>query len=236
MKAVNLLPEDSRRTRPAYTTGKTPLVALGAILLVGGLGYWAYDVRQDASRLDSDIAAATAERDSLETQLGAYRAARERYAAQDVKRGTVVSLTSGRVNWERVIRGVAAVMPSTVWLDTVRAEAPDATTLTTAAAASTPGGTLTTPKGLHLEGYAYTQPQVAQLMARIRVVPGLGPAQLTQSEVEARGGRKVVRFVIDAPIDKRAQDRATLQPVPQATTPGVAGAGGTDPAGQGGTL
>jgi Tfp pilus assembly protein PilN len=219
MRPVNLLPDGGRSGRRPFGNSKAPAIAIGAVALVGGLGYWGWSIHSESARLDESIAVATAERDQLDAQLGAYRAARERYAAQDVKRGTVVSLTAGRVNWERVIRGVAAVVPSTVWLDTVRAEAPDATA---AAAAAAPGGQLTTPKGLHVEGYAYTQPQVAQLISRMRVVPGLGPAQLTTSEVERRGGRKVVRFVIDAPIDKRAQDRATLEP--------VQGAGAADPA------
>ena len=230
MRPVNLLPDGGRSGRRPFGTGKTPVIAVGAVALVGGLGFWGWSIHSESARLDDNIAAATAERSELDAQLGAYRAARERYAAQDVKRGTVVSLTAGRVNWERVIRGVSAVVPSTVWLDTVRAEAPDAAAVS---AAGGPGGQLTTPKGLHVEGYAYTQPQVAQLIARMRVVPGLGPAQLTTSEFEQRGGRKVVRFVIDAPIDKRAQDRATLEPVQGAGTADPAGAPG---AGGGETL
>ena len=230
MRPVNLLPDGGRGGRRPFRGGKAPLIAVGAVVLVGGLGYWGWSIHSESASLDAQIATATAERDQLDQQLGAYRTARERYAAQDVKRGTVVSLTSGRVNWERVIRGTAAVVPRTVWLDTVRADAPDAAA---AAAAATPGGQLTTPKGLHIEGFAYTQPQVAQLIARMKVVPGLGPAQLTTSEVERRGGRKVVRFVIDAPIDKRAQDRATLEPVPGPTDPAGAPAAAGD---QGGTL
>lgn len=236
MRPVNLLPEGSRGARPQFGSRKGPIIAMGALALVGGLGYWGWDVRHEASQLDDQVAAAQLERDRLDQQLGAYRTARRRYATQDVKRGTVVSLTSGRVNWERVIRRVAAVVPDTVWLDSVLAEAPDASS---ASGAGSAGGQLTTPKGLHLEGYAYTQPQVAQMIARMRVVPGLGTAQLTQSEIERRGARKVVRFVIDAPIDKRAQDRATLAPVPGSADASGASPGVADPAvggDQGGTL
>ena len=51
-------------------------------------------------------------------------------------------------------------------------------------------------------------------MARASTIPGLGEPRLASSEVQ-RGDdeRDVIHFVIDIPIDQRAQDRSTLTPV-----------------------
>jgi hypothetical protein len=80
------------------------------------------------------------------------------------------------------------------------------------------------PQGLHLDGFAYTQTQVALLMARAKTVPGLGEPHLTTSAVQNRGDRTVIQFVIDMPIDQRAQDRPTLTPVTGQPTSATTGA------------
>jgi hypothetical protein len=232
MKAVNLLPSGDRRGRGFGGGAKVPVAVLCAAVVVGGLGYWTWSVRQDVAELDDQIAIAEAANAELEQRLGAYQAARQRYVAQDVKRGSVVSLTSGRVNWERLIRNVSATLPTTAWLTNVKAETPEGGPAgAPAATAGTPQTETGPPRGLHLEGYAYTQPQVAQVMSRLSVVPGLGDPHLTSSERELIAGRRVFRFVIDTPITKRAQDRPTLDPV---VTPPPVPAGGGE--GEGGAL
>ena len=64
----------------------------------------------------------------------------------------------------------------------------------------------------------------ALLMARANTVPGLGEPHLTTSEVQDRGDRSVIHFVIDMPIDQRAQDRPTLTPVTGQPTSATTGA------------
>ncbi|MGI9540055.1 MAG: PilN domain-containing protein [Miltoncostaeaceae bacterium] len=209
MKAVNLLPPDQRTDR--RFGGPKPLFAAGAIALVVSLGLWGYSAKQSASAAESDLAATQATAQQLETRLGAFRAAEQRLARQRLREGAVVALASGRVNWERIVRDMATVLPPQVWLTGLTAEAPAAE----AAGAEPPVGVEVIPKGVHVEGYAYRQDQVAQLMARITTVSGLGDPRLASSEQEQLGNRTVVKFVLDIPIDKRAQDRPTLVPAAQ---------------------
>ncbi len=223
MRAVNLLPQTRRRT-PGFAGVKIPLAIAGAIVALGAMGYWGYSVHSEAGQVKDEVASASAERDGLRDQLGAFQQAQARVAAQAVRRGAVVGLVGGRVNWERLVRDLSAVMPRQVWLTNLKGET-DAATATAAAASATPNvNNAVVPRGIHLDGFAYTQDQVALLMARIATVPGLGEPRLATSETQDRGDRTVIHFVLDIPIDQRAQDRPTLTPVsgqPAAATTGV---------------
>ena len=61
-------------------------------------------------------------------------------------------------------------------------------------------------------------------MARAATIPGLGEPRLASSEVQARAtSSDVIHFIIDIPIDQRAQDRSTLTPVNGAATSTASG-------------
>ena len=213
MKAVNLLPQTQRRT-PGFSGAKAPLAVVGAVAVLGGMGFWGWSLHSQVNDTKSDVATATAERDGLRDQLGAFQAAQARDAAQEVRTGAVVGLVTGRVNWERIVRDLSAVMPREVWLTNLKGETDVAATTPTAATAAAPNvNNSTVPRGIHLDGYAYNQTQVALLMARAATVPGLGEPRLASSEVQDGDKQDVIHFVIDIPIDQRAQDRLTLTPV-----------------------
>jgi Tfp pilus assembly protein PilN len=215
MRAVNLLPQKERRT-PGFAGAKAPLAVVGVVAVLGGIGFYGYSLHSQVNDVKSDVATATATRDGLRDQLGAFQAAQAREAAQEVRTGAVVGLVTGRVNWERLIRDLSAVMPDDVWLTNLKGQTDVATTPTAATAAAPNVNVATVPQGIHLDGYAYTQDQVAQLMARVATVPGLGEPRLASSEVQAGDQKDVIHFVIDIPIDQRAQDRSTLTPVTDA--------------------
>jgi Tfp pilus assembly protein PilN len=223
MKSVNLLPQTQRRA-PGFAGAKAPLAVAAAVLALGGVGYWGYSVNGQVDQAKSDVAAASIERDGLRDQLGAFQQAQARDAAQAVRRGAVVGLVSGRVNWERLVRDLSAVLPRQVWLTNLRGETDPAPTVPGGAPTGEPNvNNSAAPRGIHLDGFAYTQEQVALLMARAATVPGLGEPRLASSEVQDRGERTVIHFVIDIPIDQRAQDRPTLTPVSGASIPGSTG-------------
>lgn len=224
MRAVNLLPQTQRR-RPAFAAGKAPLAIAGAVVALGAMGYWGYSVHSEVGQVKDQVASASAERDGLRDQLGAFQQAQARVAAQAVRRGAVVGLVEGRVNWERLVRDLSAVMPRQVWLTNLKGETEAAAATAAAATAATPNtNNAVVPRGIHLDGFAYTQDQVALLMSRIATIPGLGEPRLATSETQDRGDRTIIHFVLDIPIDQRAQDRPTLTPVsgqPTAATTGV---------------
>ena len=207
MKAVNLLPEGQRR-RPVGQVLRGPLAALAIAGALGGVGFWGWSMKAETADVREQVAVTAAERDSLNQQVAAYRLADGRFATARLRRGAVIALAAGRVNWERLIRDVSTVVPRDVWLVNLKAELEQG---------GAGGATVATdpnavPKGLHLDGYAPSHGQVAVTMSRISAVKGLGEPRLTSSLAEELEGQDVVHFVIDVPVDQRAQDRPTLTP------------------------
>lgn len=208
MNGVNLLPEPQRRSIN-WQGSRRPLAALAVVGLVGAVAFWGYSVRSEVDSVQEDVAVATAERDALQAQLGAYSAAMQAQGPEELRKGAVVALAAGRINWERIIRDVSAVAPRDVWLTNLKGETEVGDP---AAAAPEPAAVGATPLGLHLEGYAFEHRRVAALMTRLDAVAGLGEPRLASSEEELLEEQRVVSFVIDVPIDKRVQDRPTLVP------------------------
>lgn len=230
MKAVNLLPAGQRTRSVRIKPTRKGMVGVGIVAAVAGMGYWGFSINQQVGDVDTQIATAESEKSALESQIGAFAAVQQHRAVQERKKGLVVGLTQARINWERIIRDTATVMPRQTWLTSLKADSPGLATAPVAVPTTQPAGTQPAsapsgagvptpppppptsgpPSGLHLDGYAYNHRQVAILMVRLGAVPGLGEPKLSSSTAEAKGARKIVKFLIDVPIDQRAQDRPTL--------------------------
>jgi type IV pilus assembly protein PilM len=113
-------------------------------------------------------------------------------------RATALSqVLGGRLPWDGVLRDVAKILPSDVWLTELRASAPTPAAAAAAAAAAAPGAA---PTGMTLTGYTYRHDDVAELLARLSSLPRLTNVQLgaaTQSEVAEK---PVVEFTILADL------------------------------------
>jgi Tfp pilus assembly protein PilN len=203
MRAVNLLPGDARRRRGGSKPSKGLLAGVGAVAVLGSMGYWGYSIHSSVGAAETQLAVEQARGAELQGQLGVYQQIDARKAEQQARKGAVVALTAARVNWERVIRDVATVTPRQVWYTNVKVETPGLGST----GSSVPGAPVA---AVHLDGFSHNQRQVAILMVRVGAVPGLGEPMLTSSTVQMKGNRRVIHFVIDIPIDQRAQDRPTL--------------------------
>lgn len=210
MRSVNLLPERGR-TGLSAKGARRPLAALGAALVIGGMGFYAWSLHGEVGAVTDQVTRASAERDALRVQVSVLQRAQAGDGALDLERGAVVALAQGRVNYERLVRDLVTVMPRSIWLANLKAEV--AASAAVPAAASAAGVSTGAPVGLHLDGFAPDHRQVALLMTRVRTVKGLGEPYLTSSEAQDQQGTQAVHFVIDAPIDQRAQDRPTITPV-----------------------
>jgi Tfp pilus assembly protein PilN len=205
VNAVNLLPAGRRGPR-GFGSAKGAAAGLVAVAAVGAMGWWGWSLRAEKADLGEQLTALQAQEADLTTRLGAFadvQAQAERAAAE---RQLVVGLTLARVNWERVVRNVATVMPRQVWLTKLKGATPNL-----GVTAATPGQAPTeVPVGLHVEGFAYTHRQVALAMVRVASVPGLGEPRLARAQRQTIDGRTVVRFEIDAALDARGRDRQSV--------------------------
>jgi Tfp pilus assembly protein PilN len=120
-------------------------------------------------------------------------------ATDEATRATAVaSVLGGRLTWESVFSDLGRILPENVWLTNLTLTAPDGTAIT----APPPPGGATTPTGVQMQGFTYSQPDVALLLARLATVPSLQRVTLTSSLQQPLGSRKVVHFVIVADLNQ----------------------------------
>lgn len=186
MNAVNLLPEKHRPRKASNGKSKSSYVVLGVLgtVLVAMLVYVLTLNSINSSKTKIDEAKAEATRlDAEANSLGAYGDF-AKIKAERVK--SVQTLAQGRFDWERLVRELAHVLPSDVWLvsasasatptDTAAAPAPTGAAATDPAAAPQPTGPTLT-----LDGCARNQADVAVTLVRLRELQGAEDVSLEHS-------------------------------------------------------
>jgi Tfp pilus assembly protein PilN len=176
MRPVNLLPESQRRRRPEGD-GKSSYVVLGIlIVLLAMSGLYVVTSNQVTSRNDA-AAVASAEADRLEVHAASLSAFGDFAQIKATRVASVRQLAEQRFDWERLMLELARVLPADGWLQTVEAST-TAEAEETTAIASTGGPTAT------LVGCLPRQPDVADLMLRLRRMHRVEDVALSESLVE----------------------------------------------------
>jgi Tfp pilus assembly protein PilN len=204
MRAVNLLPRqhvEQKRERPnAVALGAAIGGAAVLLALVGGflLANRSVD-RQRQALADARAVLAVTPAHNLSAKTQSFRA---KLLNQREQRSLALAAAIGkRVTWDRVLRRVALVMPSDVWLQSLTGSVPldpalaSATTTTSSALPAL-------PTALTIQGYTYSQDGVARLMERLEVVPDLKNVQLQNSQSAQVGNQTVINFTIVSDIQK----------------------------------
>jgi Tfp pilus assembly protein PilN len=204
MRAVNLLPRqhvEQKRERPnAVALGAAIGGAAVLLALVGGflLANRSVD-RQRQALADARAVLAVTPAHNLSAKTQSFRA---KLLNQREQRSLALAAAIGkRVTWDRVLRRVALVMPSDVWLQSLSGSVPldpalaPATTTTSSALPAL-------PTALTIQGYTYSQDGVARLMERLEVVPDLKNVQLQNSQSAQVGNQTVINFTIVSDIQK----------------------------------
>jgi Tfp pilus assembly protein PilN len=200
MRAFNLLPkEDPREGAAPRATPAKLVLAVVALVALAGLG--AYFLL-----LNTKVAGKTATRDELKTKLAAANLPAERplqeeevdpalVEEKDKRTGALSSALGGRTAWDRLLREFSLVLPDDISLTKMTASgAVIDPALPVAAGTPAPTSTLT------IEGYTETQKSVAQLLARLAVLPELSSVQLKSSMDADFQGQMVVQFAIVANV------------------------------------
>lgn len=190
MRAVNLLPADAYA--PKQRLPYAPIVlAATAPVLAGALVYLGYSLEHSKvsdrqillSSVQSQVAAASP---SQALVSAAARVADEKNARQL----ELSDALAKQMTWDVALDQISRVLPENAWLSGFTAQSP----LPVNATASVPTVTCT------ITGYAYTQQDVARVLARLALVPALTNVQLTSSSESALGTKNVVQFQITANI------------------------------------
>jgi Tfp pilus assembly protein PilN len=199
MRAVNLLPRElqGRATTTSWRRfgSPTPLVAgaAGAVVVVAMLGLLFVTAGRSVDSKEREVTA-------LRAEQAAAEAARERSAdtpGRQQRETAVASAVGQRLAWDVMLTRLARVVPKGIQLNTLAAAAPAAAGAT---AAPAQGGAAVSQ--FALTGVAPSHRDVARLLTRLRLVPGLVDPQLgSSSKSEGEGGRVSVQFSISAGID-----------------------------------
>lgn len=199
MRAFNLLPKDDPREGSERRANPAKLIlAVVALVALAGLG--AYFLL-----LNTRVAGKTATRDELKTKLAVANVPAERPQQEEVdpalieeklkRTGALSSALGGRTAWDRLLREFSLVLPDDISLTKLTASA-----AVVDPAAPVAAGTPAPSSTFTIEGYTETQTSVAQLLARLAVLPELSSVQLKSSMDADFQGQKVVQFVIAANV------------------------------------
>jgi Tfp pilus assembly protein PilN len=179
VRAVNLIPADSRRRAAGVSASPQTLALIGvlALALAGVLLYVATvnrvsDRRTQLAQVTAQAAQARTEAEALAPFIDLSKQRMSQLAA-------VRQLAAARYPWPRMLDDLARLMPSNASLTSIQAS--------TAGSGTGAAATTTTGPSVQLAGCASTQSAVAHTMDRLRGMSGLTDVALSSS-TEASGG------------------------------------------------
>jgi Tfp pilus assembly protein PilN len=200
MRAFNLLPrEEARQQAERQRPLPYVLVALAAVLVFAALAALYLMAGADAAKKNSTVEDLRAELAAYETPEAAPEQD-ETTAVAEERAGRTTSLSNAlttRLAWDRVLRELALVLPNDVTVDSIQATAP------AAYSAAPPPADGTEPVGFTLNGGTDSQESVAELLARLSVIPEFSNVSLQQAsrvDVGDTSARHPVTFTITATL------------------------------------
>lgn len=184
MRPVNLIPEEDRPGgRRPMRGGPLAYVVVGALVaaLIGVAALVATD--NQVAELEGEIAQIEGEVSTAEAKAAALSPYTQFHSVREQRVATVTSLADSRFDWERVMRELALVLPSNVWLTNLTATAspgvaPDGA-VSVALRSSVPG------PALSLIGCATSQDAVAGFVQALEDIDGVTRVGVQSSNVGA---------------------------------------------------
>jgi Tfp pilus assembly protein PilN len=175
MRPVNLLPARHRPRSGAGGESKNSYIALGVLglLVLAVFGY--VMTANKVSSTKSEIAQVQQQISAAETQTVTLSDFGSFATIKQARLSAVRSLATSRLDWERLFRELAHVLPEGVWLTGFDGQS--------AATDDSAGGGTTAPVGsaLMLEGCANSHRQIADVMVRLRELNVAEDVELTKT-------------------------------------------------------
>lgn len=194
MRPVNLIPPEQRRHgNSPLRTGPLPYLLLGglAALLVGVAvlvlaGNQISERKDEVATLKREDAAATKEAQRLSAYVQLAELRRQRTE-------TIASLADSRFDWERVMRELAKILPSDVWLTSLNASASSQSSAGGGGSSSSSSGSGSGMRGsiagpaLEISGCAVGQDGVAGFATALKEIDGVTRVGVQSSGISPEG-------------------------------------------------
>jgi Tfp pilus assembly protein PilN len=181
MRPVNLLPSSARPYVATGAKSNSSYVVLCVLTaLVIAAAAYVLTTNQIAKRNDQ-IATAKTEQTQAEAKVSALSTYGTFSQVAETRISTVGSLAIGRIDYERLMRETARVLPTGVWLTAFDAEGGSGINAGAVSAAAASTGAVNAGPTVHLLGCAKTQDQVATTLVRLRAIHGSDEVDLASS-------------------------------------------------------
>jgi Tfp pilus assembly protein PilN len=169
VRPVNLLPARYRPRKGGSGDSKNAYIALGVLGLIV-LAVFGYVITANkVSSRNSEIAATREQIAAAQTESVTDQQFGDFAAVKEARLGAVKSLATARIDWERLFRELAHVLPEGMWLTGFESQAAEAY-----------GGGELQPT-LTLKGCAKDHAQIADAMVRLRELHVAEDVELTQT-------------------------------------------------------
>ncbi len=199
-RSVNLLPEELRRQRRKRPSALSVALPVAAAVPLAAMGFLFLQANGDVSDQQSSLQAVQAEIDALPEPTKPVIDA-SLAVEQQQRAAALASVLGTRLAWDRVLGDLSRVLPENVWLTSFSARTPDPVAPSTAALPAAVPTVAPTPTGVTIQGYTYSLPDVALLLARLGTVPSLTNVALGSSDKREIGKKTAIGFTIVADID-----------------------------------
>jgi Tfp pilus assembly protein PilN len=189
MKAVNLIPADAKRGSrggASASKGLPTYIFLGVLAIAVGLVTLYVLASNDISQRQAKVTTLQAE----VAQVQARSSGLDRYAQYSQmtqsRIGSVRQLATTRFDWHSTLTQIAQVVPKNTSLGTLVGTAASSDPTAGAATATSTGASAGT--SVQLTGCTKSQPDVAKLMSRLRLIDGVASVTLNSSTKQSSGG------------------------------------------------
>lgn len=183
MKPVNLLPQGHRRQEAGGRPGSAYVVVGVLAAFLVAIGVYVLTANQVSSKQD-DLARVKQETQATQARVAALGSFESFASVKATRENSVRALAQARLDWERLMRELARVLPANAFISSLDATAAGPPSTPTAGAAAAP------PAGpeMKLAGCAPSQPDVATVMVRLRRLHRAREVKLTESHRAENGG------------------------------------------------
>ena len=190
MKAVNLIPADAKRGSRSGASASKALptyIFLGVLAIAVGLVTLYVLASNDISQRQAKVTTLQGEIAQVQAQSSSLNRYAEYSQMTQSRIGSVRQLATGRFDWHSTLTQIAQVVPKNTSLATLTGTAASSDPTAAATAAPTSTGT---PAGtsIQLTGCTKSQPDVAKLMSRLRLIDGVASVTLSSSTKQESAG------------------------------------------------
>jgi Tfp pilus assembly protein PilN len=182
MRPVNLIPPEERRDKRTVRTGPIAYLLVGSLALALAAVTLLVLTENKISDRKAEITKLQAQEAAAQQRANELAPFAQFASLEEQRTATVKSLADSRFDWERVMRELALVMPSDIWLIELSGSAGSSDS---AAVPAAPAGGETSVPGapsLTLKGCATGQESVARFLAALRDIDGVTRVGLIRSE------------------------------------------------------